>query len=42
MQESYKLGADHYFRKPVNFDQFIEIVRQINSKWLEEDKAYSA
>jgi two-component system, response regulator len=29
-----QMGADDYFVKPVDFDEFIELVRQLNSRWL--------
>ncbi len=32
--ESYRLGVNSYIRKPVDFDQFIEIVRQFGMYWL--------
>lgn len=32
--ESYKLGANSYIRKPIDFTQFIEAVRQLNLYWL--------
>lgn len=32
--ESYKLGVNSYIVKPVNFDKFIESVREIGLYWL--------
>ncbi|HVU35189.1 MAG TPA: response regulator [Opitutaceae bacterium] len=31
---SYELGANSYIRKPVDFDQFIEVVRHVGNYWL--------
>ena len=31
---SYQLGANSYIRKPMDFDQFAEVVRQMGSYWL--------
>ena len=31
---SYRLGANSYVRKPVNFDQFQEAVRHVQCYWL--------
>lgn len=32
--ESYSLGANSYIRKPVDFDQFYESIRQLGLYWL--------
>ena len=34
MVDSYTLGANSYIRKPVDFDQFTESVRQLGLYWL--------
>ncbi len=34
MIEGYSLGANSYVRKPVDFDQFTEAVRQLGLYWM--------
>ena len=34
LEESYKLGVNSYIVKPVDFDQFTEVVRQLGFYWL--------
>ena len=32
--EGYRLGVNSYVRKPVDFDEFVEAVRQVGLYWL--------
>lgn len=34
IHEAYRLGANSYIRKPVDFDEFIKTVEQIGAYWL--------
>ncbi len=34
IQEAYRLGANSYIRKPVDFERFIQVVAQIGVYWL--------
>ena len=34
IMSSYELGANSYIRKPVDFDEFMEAVRQLGLYWL--------
>jgi CheY-like chemotaxis protein len=34
LMNGYKLGANSYIRKPVDFDQFVEAVHQLGLYWL--------
>ncbi|MDP1784961.1 MAG: response regulator [Sulfuricurvum sp.] len=38
----YDLGANSYIRKPVNFDTFVETVKQIGMYWLLTNEAPEA
>jgi len=38
---SYKLGANSYIKKPVDFDAFTEIASQIGSYWLGVNESFT-
>jgi two-component system response regulator len=40
--ESYRLGTNAYVRKPVNFIEFIEAVKQLGMFWLLLNKTVPA
>jgi len=36
------LGANEYIRKPISFSEFVKVLREVFSRWLENDKSQSA
>ena len=34
VEQAYALGANSYIQKPVEFDRFVEVVRQVGRYWL--------
>jgi len=34
VQDSYRLGVNSYIRKPVKFDKFVEVVKQLGLYWI--------
>jgi len=34
IEEAYRLGANSYIVKPIDFDKFVEVARQIEIYWL--------
>lgn len=41
LRQSYTLGANSYIRKPVDFDEFSETIRQIGQYWLTRNQVPS-
>lgn len=37
--KSFELGANSYIRKPVGFDQFVEVARALDAYWLKLNEA---
>ncbi len=33
---AYTSGADGYFTKPMDFDQFVEMIKQMSVRWLQQ------
>jgi two-component system response regulator len=40
--EAYRLGANSYVRKPVDYDEFMDSVRQLGAYWLGVNRARGA
>ncbi|MCW5942830.1 MAG: response regulator [Fimbriimonadaceae bacterium] len=36
VSQSYRLGANGYIRKPVDYDEFIQVIRHVGEQWLSE------
>jgi len=34
IRDSYRLGVNSYIRKPVKFDKFVEVVKQLGLYWI--------
>lgn len=34
MEESYNLGANSYIQKPVDYDRFVDVIRETGNYWL--------
>ena len=39
IREAYRLGANSYLRKPVDFDRFNELLQQVGRYWLQLNEA---
>jgi two-component system, response regulator len=40
--ECYRLGANEYIRKPTGFSQFVGVIQQMKSRWLESNESQPA
>ncbi len=38
IEESYRLGANSYIRKPVDFDEYLDAIRQMEQYWLDVNR----
>jgi two-component system response regulator len=41
VREAYRLGANSYIQKPVDFNSFIDTVRLVGNYWLDKNIAYA-
>jgi CheY-like chemotaxis protein len=39
VRRSYELGANSYMQKPVNFDEFCDLIRRVAGYWLQLNQA---
>jgi two-component system response regulator len=38
VRESYRLGVNSYIVKPIDFDNFIELIRRLGTYWLQHNQ----